>query len=79
MKNKQLSRVNVKTELFADIPKIYLCVESCSLLNLAFVESFAKRVTNEACILVNYLSWFLKDSIIIFNTYFRKWRKKLYF
>lgn len=42
------------------IPKTYLCIEGRSLLNLAFVESFAERVSSKACVLVNYLPWLLK-------------------
>jgi len=47
---------------------MYLCIEGCSLLNLAFVESFAEWVTGKACVLVNYLPWLLKSFIIVSNT-----------
>lgn len=48
----------------------YLCIEGCSLLNLAFVESFAERVSIKTCVFVHYFPWLLKQGIVL-NTYER--------
>ena len=52
-----------------------LCVEGSRLLNLAFVESCAERVTRKACVFVQHLTWLLEYRLIIFNACRGNWIK----